>query len=1280
MDQKYWNNRFKSGDWQENKGSEQTLSHYNILLKYMPKWLRKEIYYKRMSICDLGCGMGEGVNLFKKYFKDSEVTGVDFSNHAITEAKKKYLNASFICSDIANFQNNYDVVISSHTLEHFENPSKLFSKIINLAESYFILLIPFQEEDLFKEHFFSFDYNFFPIKFQNYELVYYKEIEKMFFDPGNYWAKEQILVVYANKKNININKFSLEELKNDYFIELKLARKNYEDKINYLDDINKGLESSLDHERMVSEDLVVRNKGLESKLNQEKVLTQKFKELNEKNLAQLLSEKKKSKALKKDIIYLEGLVNAYRSRKIVRFVDGLKGLFSRGSFDSGRDVLLDSAVEDYNDNLNQNKSSKIELSNSDFANSKLLVKKPKKLKDINVAVILDEFSYNSFKYEFNAIPIEPSNWLEKFENENPDIFFCESAWSGIDSEVRPWKGKICSSTNFKSENRIILLNILQYCKEKGIPTIFWNKEDPTHYDDTVNNFVDTALKFDHIFTTAEECVSRYKQEYGHQSVHSLMFGAQPKLFNPIEIEHRTDDVIFAGSWYNTHPQRCKEMTEIFDTILANGFNLKIYDRSYYTHKNDMNRKYPKKYSKYINLPQPHEIMKNIYNESEYALNINTETESKTMFSRRVFEIMMCNTLLLSNYSNGMQELFGNNVLYVDKDKKINLHNHEEKRINNLYNVLKNHTYSQRFKQILNAINYEYLYDENVITIYYVANTQSEIENILDHYESITYNSKKLVLLLSTTFPNHLIKNVYQNYSNSNISVYALNYLKNQNGFISNSSDYFVFANLKLNPDFIENGLVHFSYIRNKFGIALGHRFKFKTVEDIENVLFCNENFMDAFNNIFKNNFMKFVVYTIIIPDDFKLSQSDENYRLIENTMVRNPSKKLIISYCFPPYADSSGNVMAKRVREHADVVDVIQNDMSDIRNIDQTLNLIIDGLVEDQIIINSTSRNSFGNWNIICDFCRKGIKEINENVRKKGEYEEIYSRAFMPASHFLAFEYKIKYMHTKWIAEFSDPVLFDETGKMRYSKIDDLEFINKVNNLLSKGGFPEYKENNLFLLCEYLPYVFADELIFTNENQKEYMISKFPIKAISDQIEKKSKIKRHPTLNNEFYHLIESDYSIDNNYVNIAYFGRNYETRNLNDVFNALNSLNKDLKNKCKIHIFTFNVKEFLHSMESSPILENLEVNPFVNFLEFLNLTTKFDCLIVNDAQKRDINPYLPSKLSDYLGSGTDIWIIFEEDSSMSKIDSKYNSIIGDLKSTRKTLKRIIEDNIKIDS
>jgi len=781
-----------------------------------------------MSICNLGCGMAESVSLLKRHFNDSEVIGVDFSNYFIQEDEKKYSDASFTCFDITKFERHYDVIILSHTLEHIKNPNKLFNNIINLADKYFILIIPFQEEDVIKENFYSFDYNFFPLNIQNYELIHFKEIDKIFLDHENYLDKEQILVVYANKKNLDMNKFSLYELNNNYFTEFKLAKKK-------------------------CKDLIDKNKNLEFNLIQE----QKIYDM-----------------LKKKNIHLEGLIKEYKSRKIVRISD--KILKSFRTIKSGFEETL---------NLKKylSKSISEEKSYSNFEhNYEINEIKPKKIKDIKVAIILDEFSHNCFKYEFNAITIEPSNWLETFETRKPDLFLCESAWSGIDSDLRPWKCQIYSSINFNYENRTVLLSILNYCKKHNIPTIFWNKEDPTHYYDKVCNFIDTALKFDHIFTTAEECIKKYKEDYGHQSVHSLMFGAQPKLFNPIDKQERSKDIIFAGSWYNEHDQRSKEMTEIFDKILSSGYNLKIYDRAYYTHRDDPNRGFPKKYSKYVNPPVSFDQIENVYKESEYALNINTETKSKTMFARRVFELILCNTFVLSNYSKGMLDLWGNNVSFIKKDKKIDLSNSEEKRINNLYNVLKRHTYSVRFKQLLDAINYEYIDEDNSISIYYVANSNSEINHIFKHYESIEYNHKKLVLFLSDQIPNHLIKDTYQKFANNDeISVYFLTdilqektvppahnklrqyhgNLKNINELLSNETPYFIFANLQLEPDFVEKGLLHYSYIEKKFGITLGNEFIFKKVNYVNNIIFHKEKFTEVLNSLFKDSPTEFPVYT-----------------------------------------------------------------------------------------------------------------------------------------------------------------------------------------------------------------------------------------------------------------------------------------------------------------------------------------------------------------------------------------------------------------------------------
>jgi hypothetical protein len=88
------------------------------------------------------------------------------------------------------------------------------------------------------------------------------------------------------------------------------------------------------------------------------------------------------------------------------------------------------------------------------------------------------------------------------------------------------------------------------------------------------------------------------------------------------------------------------------------------------------------------------------------------------------------------------------------------------------------------------------------------------------------------------------------YSNNEVSVYSLNYLLNQGGTISNHTPYFVFANLKLIPDFVEKGLLHYSYIDKKVGIAWGDKFGLKKAENVENVLFSHENFMRVFNKAF----------------------------------------------------------------------------------------------------------------------------------------------------------------------------------------------------------------------------------------------------------------------------------------------------------------------------------------------------------------------------------------------------------------------------------------------
>ncbi len=378
---------------------------------------------------------------------------------------------------------------------------------------------------------------------------------------------------------------------------------------------------------------------------------------------------------------------------------------------------------------------------------------PKRAKELKVALIADEFTYNCFKYEFTPIVIEPLTWREAFEANRPDLFLCESAWSGVDSVERPWKGRIYASSNFARENRTHLLEILEWCKRENIPTIFWNKEDPTHFDDKIHNFIDTAIKFDHIFTTDLTCVPRYQEEYDHPSVHCLPFATQPRLFNPVETSPRSKGVSFAGSWYANHVERSAEMAVIFDQILEANMELRIFDR--FWGSDDELHHFPEQY-RHLTVPAiPHSKIADGYKSTTLGLNINTVTSSPTMFARRIFELMSCNTLVVSNYSPGVADFFEGRILFAGDGHSDILDLDETTAATTrhaaLHDVLANHTYQRRFEQILDAIGFDYSKSDRLVTLVCPVETELELKEAIARQAEFVDIADRLVIVLGRGF-------------------------------------------------------------------------------------------------------------------------------------------------------------------------------------------------------------------------------------------------------------------------------------------------------------------------------------------------------------------------------------------------------------------------------------------------------------------------------------------------------------------------------------------------
>lgn len=373
------------------------------------------------------------------------------------------------------------------------------------------------------------------------------------------------------------------------------------------------------------------------------------------------------------------------------------------------------------------------------------------------------------------------------------------------------------------------------------------------------------------------------------------------------------------------------------------------------------------------------------------------------------------------------------------------------------------------------------------------------------------------------------------------------------------------------------------------------------------------------------------------------------YRYLQDRAgLTNPSL-LVISYCYPPFVDTSAVVAAKRVFEFDEICDVICTDMSKVRAINPELSKINRHLVRDSFVLSINP--TFGDWDGICEFSSATTSLVNNK-----NYTSVYSRSFWPASHFAAFEYKRKHPQVKWIAEFSDPIILDIEGNPRRADIS----IDWVKEVIEEFGldYSLLDEGNLYVWCELIVYLFADEIIFTCSNQKDLMLNNFPYKK--NLIDAKGLIQTipHPTLPYEYYDRSSKvEYNLNIEKINFAYFGAFYKTRRLDGLLESLHYYHSNAHKyehikEPLIHIFTEQVDLATEMIGEEDLMKYFVINPYVGYFDFLKISKVMDILIVNDSKAKDIfgyNPYMPSKLSDYLGSKSKIWAFCEEGSAMDK-------------------------------
>ncbi|MES9685357.1 glycosyltransferase, partial [Gottfriedia acidiceleris] len=357
---------------------------------------------------------------------------------------------------------------------------------------------------------------------------------------------------------------------------------------------------------------------------------------------------------------------------------------------------------------------------------------PKKIKDLKVACIFDVFTISCYEKEVDLIPITPENCLYVLEQNKPDIFIVESAWKG---NYGTWEFKIAEYNNQSND---ALKSAIKWCNSKGIPTVFWNKEDPVHFQ----RFIKSASLFDVIFTTDANMIPEYTKVVNHDRVYALPFAAQPLLHNPIKIvDERIEKICFAGSYYdNRHPERRQDMEEILD--LCAEFGLDIYDRNYNPSNQDKSDlSFPERFHSNVIGSLPYSQIATAYKGYKVMLNVNSVKYSPTMFSRRVFEGLACGTPVVSTYSEGIRRMFKNLVI-ISKDKDMfreevkklfaNKVYYRTKSLEGIREVYLNHTYRDRIQMICEKSNVPIINKRNTINMVSIVESSEQFYKVLKY--------------------------------------------------------------------------------------------------------------------------------------------------------------------------------------------------------------------------------------------------------------------------------------------------------------------------------------------------------------------------------------------------------------------------------------------------------------------------------------------------------------------------------------------------------------------
>lgn len=290
---------------------------------------------------------------------------------------------------------------------------------------------------------------------------------------------------------------------------------------------------------------------------------------------------------------------------------------------------------------------------------------------------------------------------------------------------------------------------------------------------------------------------------------------------------------------------------------------------------------------------------------------------------------------------------------------------------------------------------------------------------------------------------------------------------------------------------------------------------------------------------------------------------------------------------------------------------------------------------------------------------------------EKKEYKYLFSSIVPGISHIAAYKIKKKHPEVKWYASFSDPF---KGSPYKNSDLSNNNLLYKI--MFNVGSYCLYNDK-----YEEVAVNNADKLIFICPEQRDFTLKQYPN---YEELLKKAIVMPLTYIPdwNMYKDIIDSK-KPNNEKLIAVHLGRLYGLRRPTTFIEALKELKKEdehLSDKIEFHQYSEIQDYDVQKIKEYGLEDLFIIHDKVSYDKSIKVMEEADILVLFDTLLKDkeVQPYLPSKIIEYLLFDKPILAICDDNSPSYRIlkENGYDTVGSDTETIKNNIKAILSNKM----